>query len=73
MQINTDQNQGIDPECLSMPIIADQFHSIPLNADQSELIGIGINATILIGIYLFFNYFILIGIDEHWASIEGIL
>ncbi len=31
---NADQNHGIDPKCLSMPLNADQFQSIPLNADQ---------------------------------------
>ncbi len=40
MPINADQNHGIDPKCLSIPIIA----------DQSELIDIGINARILSGI-----------------------
>ncbi len=34
MPINADQNHGIDPKCLSMPINADPFRSIPLNADQ---------------------------------------
>ncbi len=33
ISINADQNHCIDPKCLSMPIIADQFQSIPLNAD----------------------------------------
>ncbi len=51
MPINANQNHGIDPKCLSMPIIA----------NQSELIDIEINASIWIGI------------DWHWAVIEGFL
>ncbi len=44
---NADQNHGIDPKYLSMPIIANQCQSI--------------------------NARILIGIDWHWALIEGVL
>ena len=29
---NADQNHGIDPKCLSMPINADQFLSMTINA-----------------------------------------
>ena len=32
--LNADQNHGIDPKCLSMPIIADQCQSIPINSSQ---------------------------------------
>ena len=34
---NQNQNLGIDPKCLSMPLNADQFRSIPLNADQCRI------------------------------------
>ncbi len=66
MPINADQNHGIDPTFLSMPINANQFRSIPLTTRETvspaqTLIGIGINATILINI------------DQHWALIKGVL
>ncbi len=69
MPINADQNHGIDPKCLSMPIIADQCWSFPLNWDEligihrhwNELIDIGINARTLILI------------DLHWALTGGVL
>ncbi len=48
----------INAQCRSMPINADQNHGID---PKSELIDIGINARILIGI------------DRHWALIEGVL
>ena len=60
-KVNAGQNHGIDPECLSMPIISNQCRSIPINSSQAELIDIGINARILIGI------------DQHWTLIEGVL
>ncbi len=78
MPINADQNHGIDPKCLSMPIIADQCRSIPLNSSQiernweeligidrhwSEFINIGINARIFIGID---RHWSALGIESHW-------
>ncbi len=83
--INADQNPGIDPKCLSMPIIADQFQSIPITPDQCknisawsgidwnllELICIDQNWLELISIGI--NAGIFIGIDRNWALIEGVL
>ncbi len=58
MSINADQNHGIDPKCLSIPIIADQFLS-----------NIGINARILSGID---RYWSALGIDRGSPDISEI-
>ena len=39
MPINADQNYGIDPKCLSMPIIADQFLSMPDQGISKTLVN----------------------------------
>ena len=60
---NADQNHGIDPKCLSMPINSSQCREESIGIDHywSKSIDIGINARILIGI------------DQNWSLIKGVL
>ncbi len=63
MRINANQNTGIDPKFLSIPININE-HSLVLRL--REHIGIAQH-------WMLVFWSALIGIDRHWALIEGVL
>ncbi len=58
MSINADQNHGIDPKRLSMPVIADQCRLIPINSIIRALVGIDR------------HWYRCQNFDRHWSALS---
>ncbi len=76
MSIIADQNPGIDPKYLSMPIISDQCWSelVRIERNLSTLIGNDRHWLAMGSMPQFWLALImLIDIDHHWVMIQGVL